>query len=97
MVIGLLGILKAGAAYLPLDPAYPKQRLAYIVEHSRAPFLVTQERLLERLPPSEARVVCLDQDWDSIRRQSESNPRWRSLPGSSSFSWNSQRNSPWNS
>src|SRR6185295_10269526 len=49
MVVGLLGILKAGGAYVPLDPGYPDDRLAYMLEDSRAPVLLTQKRLMERL------------------------------------------------
>ena len=49
MVVGLLGILKAGAAYLPLDPNYPRERLAFMLSDAGAPVLVTQQALLERL------------------------------------------------
>jgi len=45
-VIGLLGILKAGGSYIPLDPAYPQERLAYMVEDSQLPILLTQQSLL---------------------------------------------------
>lgn len=47
MVIGLLGILKSGAAYVPLDPDYPKERLAFMVEDARISVLLTEERLIE--------------------------------------------------
>jgi natural product biosynthesis luciferase-like monooxygenase protein len=60
MVVGLLGILKAGGAYLPLDPAYPKQRLAWMIEDTATGVLLTQEHLVEGLPPHTARVVLLD-------------------------------------
>src|SRR5262249_24314403 len=50
MVVGILGILKAGGAYTPLDLSYPKERLAFILEDAATPALLTQERLLERLP-----------------------------------------------
>ena len=49
MVVGLLGILKAGGAYLPLDPGYPPERLAFMLEDSRAPVLLTQSGLRQRL------------------------------------------------
>ena len=52
MVVGLLGILKAGAAYLPLDPNYPRERLAFMLSDAGAPVLVTQQALLDRLPVS---------------------------------------------
>ena len=45
MMVGLLGILKAGGCYVPLDPAYPKERLAFMLEDSQALVLLTQEKL----------------------------------------------------
>ena len=50
MLVGLLGILKAGGAYLPLDPSYPPARLAFMLEDARAPVLLTQAALRERIP-----------------------------------------------
>jgi amino acid adenylation domain-containing protein/non-ribosomal peptide synthase protein (TIGR01720 family) len=70
MVVGLLGILKAGAAYLPLDPNYPRDRLAFMLADSGVGVLLTQERLLSKLPPHGARVVCLDRDWPEIAEES---------------------------
>ncbi|HYV67897.1 MAG TPA: amino acid adenylation domain-containing protein, partial [Myxococcales bacterium] len=69
MVVGLLGILKAGAAYLPLDPGYPRERLAFMLADAQAPVLVTQSSLLEALPAQATRPLCLDTDWASIARQ----------------------------
>lgn len=74
MVIGILGILKAGGTYLPLDLAYPHERLAFMVEDAQARVLVTQERLLNQLPQHEAEVLCLDRDWKEIAQESEENP-----------------------
>jgi amino acid adenylation domain-containing protein len=59
-IIGLLAILKAGGAYVPLDPTYPKQRLASILHDTRAPVLLTQASLHDRLPETSASVVLLD-------------------------------------
>jgi amino acid adenylation domain-containing protein len=73
MMVGILGILKAGGAYAPLDPAYPKERLAFMLADSQARALVTQKHLAERFPEHGAKVVCLDKDWEVIARQSEEN------------------------
>jgi len=74
MVVGLLGILKAGAAYVPLDPAYPKERLTFMLEDSQVPVLLTEEKLVAGLLEQKARVVCLDRDWGVIAQKSEENP-----------------------
>ncbi|MCP5007598.1 MAG: AMP-binding protein, partial [Planctomycetes bacterium] len=66
MVIGLLGILKAGATYVPLDPDYPLSRLRFMLEDSGVPVLLSQSYLLDRLPLSKAKVVCLDSEWEQI-------------------------------
>jgi amino acid adenylation domain-containing protein len=74
MVIGLLGILKAGGAYVPLDPSYPQERLAFMLEDAQVPILLTQQQLVEKLPENQARVICLDTDWEVLTPQSEENP-----------------------
>ncbi|HEU4323868.1 MAG TPA: amino acid adenylation domain-containing protein [Roseiflexaceae bacterium] len=74
MVIGLLGILKAGGTYVPLDPNYPRDRIAFMLEDTAAPVLVTQRRLLDELPGGAAHTLCLDRDWAEIAREPDSNP-----------------------
>jgi amino acid adenylation domain-containing protein len=66
MVVGLLGILKAGAAYVPLDPAYPSDRLAYMVADADISILLTQDKWISRLPDCQAQIICLDSDWEKI-------------------------------
>src|SRR5258707_11719719 len=73
MVVGLLGVLKAGGAYIPLDPAYPKERLAFILTDTQAPVLLTQQQLVQELPPHQARVICLDSDWEVLAGESNEN------------------------
>lgn len=74
MVVGLLGILKAGGAYLPLDVDCPKDRLRMMLEDSQASVVLTQQHLIDRLPTSAARTICLDHDWPEIAEESTSNP-----------------------
>ncbi|MGI8988237.1 MAG: amino acid adenylation domain-containing protein [Bryobacteraceae bacterium] len=77
-IVGLLGILKAGAAYLPLDPAYPRERIHFIIQESKVAVLLTQEPLAvdlrEVLQGVGARVVCLDSDWGLIGKESGGEP-----------------------
>ncbi|MBE9248417.1 amino acid adenylation domain-containing protein [Dolichospermum sp. LEGE 00240] len=80
MIVGILGVLKAGAAYVPLDPNYPQERLAYMVADSQLPVLLTQQRLVEGLPTSTAKVVCLDSDWETITSFSKENPVHKVTP-----------------
>ena len=70
LVVGLLGILKAGGAYVPLDPSYPPARLAFMLEDTHAPVLVTQQALLAQLPPFDGHVLCLDRGRDDASRRS---------------------------
>ncbi|WP_095988189.1 non-ribosomal peptide synthase/polyketide synthase [Cystobacter fuscus] len=69
MVVALLATLKAGGAYVPLDPDHPAQRLTWMLEDARPGVLLAQERLLPRLPPHEARLLCLDTRWDEVAFQ----------------------------
>lgn len=73
MMVALLGIHKAGGAYLPLDPSYPKERIAFMVQDTATPVLLTQKQLAASLPPHEAKVVSLDADWEQIAEQSKEN------------------------
>lgn len=60
MIVGILGILKSGAAYLPIDAGYPSERIAFMMDDARAGVLLTQTGLLERLPVGPTQMVCLD-------------------------------------
>jgi len=73
MVIALLGTLKAGAAYVPLDPGYPAARLEQMVNDAGASLMVTETHLRDRLP-KDAEYVCLDADLSSILCESEESP-----------------------
>lgn len=71
-VVGLLGVLKAGAGYVPLDPHHPAQRLSFMLSDSGALTVLTQERYAERLRAHEIQTICLDTDWESISGESDS-------------------------
>jgi amino acid adenylation domain-containing protein len=69
MMVGLLGILQARGAYVPLDPDYPDERLAYMLQDSRARIILTQEKLRDKLKgliPAETQVIALDRQWSEI-------------------------------
>jgi amino acid adenylation domain-containing protein len=70
-ITGALGILKAGAAYLPLDPADPKNRLAMLLEDSQCPFVVTQPSVAELLPAGSWKTIVLDKNGALSGRASE--------------------------
>ena len=74
MLVAILGVLKAGAAYVPLDPAYPKDRIAFIVEDAQLQLLLTQERLIEQLPTTSVQAIRVDAEWPSIASESADNP-----------------------
>lgn len=74
MVIGMLGVLKAGGAYIPIDPVYPQDRVAFLLQDAQIHVLLTQKRFRGSLPKNEANVVCLDSDWDDIAQESRENP-----------------------
>ncbi len=69
MVVGLLGILKAGAAYVPLDPAYPPERLAFMLKDANVPVLVTQQSLAVRLITDQVGIICIDTDEVQLAQQ----------------------------
>ncbi|BAY09129.1 non-ribosomal peptide synthetase [Calothrix sp. NIES-2098] len=74
MVVGMLAVLKAGAAYVPLDPAYPQERLAFMMSDAQVQVLLTQEQLLTILPKHQATVICLDTGWKEISQYPQSQP-----------------------
>ncbi len=74
MVVGILGILKAGGAYLPLDSEYPTERLSFMLEDTELSVVLTQEKLVDKLPTCKADVICLDSNWDIINQQTKHNP-----------------------
>ncbi|WP_161625815.1 condensation domain-containing protein, partial [Singulisphaera acidiphila] len=74
MLVTLLAVLKAGAAYLPLDPEYPRDRLEFMLRDSGAAILLTQRNLKKLLPDTGARTILLDDDRAVIERQDGTHP-----------------------
>jgi amino acid adenylation domain-containing protein len=88
LVIGLLGVLKAGAAYLPLDPSYPPERLSFMLEDAQVAALLVATGAdsdpaildLRSAIRDSAAIVDLAGDWDTIARYSTANPGNRATP-----------------
>ncbi|HEX8889429.1 MAG TPA: amino acid adenylation domain-containing protein, partial [Pyrinomonadaceae bacterium] len=92
LMVAILAVVKAGAAYLPLEPTAPTQRLAFILEDAEVKLVLTQEHLLERLPmagggeanssaeSSSVESFCLDRDWSIISDLSRQTPPHHSTP-----------------
>jgi surfactin family lipopeptide synthetase A len=75
MMVGLLGIIKAGGAYVALDPDYPRARLRDILDDTR-PNLLLVEDGVDRFIDFDGTKICLNRDWDTIKQQPVTN-----LPG----------------
>src|SRR5262249_31750394 len=74
MVIAVLAILKAGGTYLPLDPAYPKPRLAYLLTDARVAVILTQTRLQKEFADAGVPVICLDTESTLLASPRDENP-----------------------
>ena len=61
MVVSILGVLKAGAAYVPLDPGYPDDRIAFMLDDIKASALITNKQFKEKLEEHQAQLICLDE------------------------------------
>jgi amino acid adenylation domain-containing protein len=86
LLVALLGVLEAGAAYVPLDPQYPRDRLAYLVRDSGIRLLLTRERLFADLPGSAAaEAVFLDADRERIEAEPAAAPETAVLPESAAY------------
>ncbi|HEY9811289.1 MAG TPA: amino acid adenylation domain-containing protein [Halomicronema sp.] len=68
-IVGILGIIKAGGAYLPLDPNYPLERLKLMLEDAKVSLFLGQEKQIEQFKYLSIPVVCLDKDWENIEHQ----------------------------
>ncbi|NLH08316.1 MAG: amino acid adenylation domain-containing protein [Chloroflexi bacterium] len=85
MIVGMLGIMKAGGAYLPLDPSYPAERLAHMMADTNIRLLLTQATLQSSLPAREVETLCLDTDWPQIEQASSDDPEQVAGPDSLAY------------
>jgi amino acid adenylation domain-containing protein len=85
MVTAILGVLKAGGCYVPIDLAYPKERVAFMLEDTDAPVLLTQANLAASLPDNSATVLCMDSDWPGIASESPSTWPSGAAPGNAAY------------
>lgn len=74
LIIAILAVLKAGGAYLPLDPDYPAERLAFVLTDTAAPLILTQASLRARLPDTQAQIVALDQSDHALQQEALQRP-----------------------
>ncbi|CAG0937652.1 hypothetical protein TFLX_06601, partial [Thermoflexales bacterium] len=75
VIIGLLGVLKAGGAYLPLDPLYPPERVAFMLEDAAVPVVLTQSQRVAQLSTRQATIICLDTGWELIAQEPDAPPQ----------------------
>ena len=85
MVVALLGVLKAGCAYLPMDPGYPADRLAFMIEDTRARVVLSLSSLKDKLPAFEGEVLLLDELGARLDQASAERPACRALPGNLAY------------
>ena len=78
MIVGLLGVLKSGAAYVPIDTTFPQDRISFMMSDANVSALLTQSHLTENLPTSSVPIVCLDQfNWSTAEAPEQSEPQFR--------------------
>ncbi|HEY9809170.1 MAG TPA: amino acid adenylation domain-containing protein [Halomicronema sp.] len=85
IVIAFIAIFKAGGVYVPLDPTYPKDRLAYMIEDSNVPVLLTQTSLISQLPTTNSQLICLDELQDIISPESQENLITTTTPSNAAY------------
>ncbi|MFI1370365.1 non-ribosomal peptide synthetase, partial [Streptomyces griseochromogenes] len=73
LIVALLGVLKAGGVYVPLDPGYPEQRLNFMMRDAQAPFLITQAALRGRFSVLDIEQVVIDEAWPDLSRHGSGN------------------------
>ena len=82
MVVALLAVLKAGAAYVPLEPGYPRERLLYMIQDAGLSLLLTQSRLRNLFAGQDLHIFSLDADESILATYSGENPKSQARPDS---------------
>ncbi|RKG73736.1 amino acid adenylation domain-containing protein, partial [Corallococcus exercitus] len=85
LVVSMLAVLKAGGAWVPLDPTLPADRLAFMLSDSGAPVVLTQEHLADELPAHDGVLVCVDSDAARVASRPTHSPPTRALPDSLAY------------
>jgi len=80
LAITLLAVLKSGGTCVPLDPQYPGERLAFMLEDAQVTVLVTDENLLGKIDRVKGHTICLGRDWNAIKRERNQIPRAEVAP-----------------
>jgi amino acid adenylation domain-containing protein len=85
MLVGILGILKSGSAYVPLDPIYPKERIQHILNDSGAPIVLTEKMIANDLPEFAGKRIVLDEDWPAISQEPAVEPQASVTPNNLAY------------
>ena len=80
LVVSILGVMKSGGAYLPLDPIHPYERLSFMFQDAKIPVLITHSGLMDRLPTLIAQPVFIDSYWGMIAKEDKENPSTEAKP-----------------
>lgn len=74
LIVGIVGVVKAGGVYVPLDPGYPAERVIFMLKDTGATLLLTQQKLLPIVGDLPVTRICLDTDWPAIAQYAKTNP-----------------------
>jgi amino acid adenylation domain-containing protein len=79
MLVAIYGVLKAGGGYVPLDPDYPRDRIAFMIDDADMSMIITEEKLSGELPAA-AKILCIDREWKVVSLESAAAPRVQPAP-----------------
>ena len=85
MMVALLGVLKSGSAYVPIDPADPEERRIHILSDSQVKVLLTEKKFVDSLPEGVSEIICLDEGSEISGPGSEENPDSGAVAGNLAY------------